>query len=149
MSRKTVWKSLQSDLEIQKLTAKIYCLTHDRVGTVDRPGEEGSFNTPTMSQLLSLCKTMKRDSCLTISGPAPKINSRWLTDRVTHSVSWTLFQSDLSHSQPNGRRVHFVKAQSTRIPKGEMDRIFPFAWRTSVPESPWADCERPDHSAES
>lgn len=93
---------------------------------------------------------MKRDPCLTISGPAQKINSRWLTDRVTRCVSWMLFQCALSHSRPNGRRVHFFflkKAQSMPISKGEMSRIFLFAWRTSVPESPWADCERPDHSA--
>lgn len=28
-----------------------------------------------------------------------------------------------------------------------MDRIFPFALRTSVHESTWTDCGRPDHSA--
>lgn len=125
-------------MEIQKLTPWYILLDLWQGGHCRSARKEGSFNATTVNQLLSLCKIMKLDSCLTISGPTQKINSRCFTDRVTCWVSWKLFQCALSHLWPKGRK-ELLKAQNIPTIKEEMDRIFPFALQTYVHESIWRD----------
>lgn len=146
-SRKTVWNSLHSDMEIRNWHPEIHCLTYDRVGTGDRPGKEGSFNPPTMGQLLfyakqwnlipaSLSQDQLRKSTPggSQSDPACPLNAVSVCP-FTCRTKW--------------QQRHFFKAQNLPTIKGEMDSTFPFAIGTSVHESTWTGCERPDHNVES